>query len=146
MSQELNNTKIRKALAKEAVDIHSLLGGFAQKGLLLPRSLSEIYDHLRDYFVIEDMEAKGQIIAVCALGVCWGDLAEVRSLAVAEHYHGKGLGYKSCLRCERSSSANVDEKQKAVKSLFGIKLKTPPYPFFPLPPVCLLSLPWSSPL
>src|SRR4030043_2396735 len=80
----------RKAGVKEVGDIHKLLSRYADQSLLLPRSLSEIYNHLRDYSVINDIN--GNIIAVCALGVCWEDLGEIRSLAVVEGHQGKGLG------------------------------------------------------
>ena len=81
---------IRKAVVKEVGEIHKLLSRYADQGLLLPRSLSEIYDHLRDFSVIEDVN--GSIMAVCALGVCWEDMGEIRSLAVIERHQGKNFG------------------------------------------------------
>jgi len=97
----------RKAGVKEVGDIHKLLSRYADQSLLLPRSLSEIYNHLRDYSVIDDIN--GNIIAVCALGVCWEDLGEIRSLAVVEGHQGKGLG-----------TALVDNFMKEAASL-GLK-------------------------
>lgn len=88
---------IRKAVAKDIGDIHKLLSHYAEQGLLLPRSLSELYDHLRDFSVIEDGDSG--IIAVCALGVCWEDLGEIRSLAVVEEGHGKNLGTRLVDNC-----------------------------------------------
>lgn len=90
---------IRKAVTKEVKPIHKLLGYYADKGVLLPRSLSELYDHLRDLYVMVDGHDYEEIIGVCALGVCWEDLAEIRSLAVAETHHGKGLGAQLVERC-----------------------------------------------
>ena len=90
---------IRKAVTKEVKPIHKLLGHYADKGVLLPRSLSELYDHLRDLFVIVDGHSSEQVLGVCALGICWEDLAEIRSLAVAEEHHGKGLGAELVERC-----------------------------------------------
>ncbi len=81
---------IKKAIVKEVGEIHKLLSRYADQGLLLPRSLSEIYDHLRDFSVIEDVN--GSIMAVCALGVCWEDMGEIRSLAVIERHQGKNFG------------------------------------------------------
>ncbi len=80
---------IRKARVGDAVRIQELVNLYAQKGLLLPRSLGEIYDNLRDFFVYEE---DGEIQGVCALHICWEDLAEIRSLAVREPYRGKGQG------------------------------------------------------
>ncbi len=82
--------KIRKAKIGDVKPIHGLLSHFAEKGLLLPRSLSDLYDHLRDYAVIEAEDKN--IIAVAALHVCWENLAEIRSLAVREDFQGSGIG------------------------------------------------------
>ena len=99
---------IRKAIVKEVGEIHRLLSRYSNQGLLLPRSLSELYDHLRDFFVMEDRDKKGTIIGVCALGVCWEDLAEIRSLAVAEGYQGENTGVRLVERCiEEARSLGV---------------------------------------
>ncbi len=96
---------IRKAVIKDVKPIHKLLSYYADQGLLLPRSLSELYDHLRDHFVVEDKHQLNSIIGVSALGICWEDLAEIRSLAVAKQYQRKGLGsqlVETCLEEARS--------------------------------------------
>jgi len=89
---------LRKATIGDVKPIHKLLTSFANKGDLLPRSLSELYDHLRDYVVSVDKET-GEINGVCALHICWEGLAEIRSLAVAESYQGKGLGRELIEAC-----------------------------------------------
>lgn len=81
---------IRKATISDIRAIHALLTHFSDKGLLLSRSLSELYDHLRDYTVYEGQD--GCVAGVFALHICWEDLAEVRSLAVTETEQGKGVG------------------------------------------------------
>ncbi|HDH98703.1 MAG TPA: N-acetyltransferase [Deltaproteobacteria bacterium] len=81
---------IRKAKISDVRSIHALLAHFADQGLLLPRSLSEIYDHLRDYTVMQTSD--DNIVGVVALNICWEDLAEVKSLAVREDYQAKGMG------------------------------------------------------
>jgi len=95
----MNREIIRKPFIKEVGQIHRLLGHYAGQGLLLPRSLSEIYDHLRDFYIMEDASKNGDIIAVCALGICWEDLAEIRSLAVMEDCQGKDFGSQMVNRC-----------------------------------------------
>lgn len=89
---------IRKAVIKEVKQIHGILSDYGKKGILLPRSLSELYEHLRDFYVMED-EHKERIVAVCALGLCWDDLAEIRSLAVLEEYQKKGCGTLLVEKC-----------------------------------------------
>jgi amino-acid N-acetyltransferase len=92
--------RIRKAVIEDIKDIHRMLNAYSDKGLLLPRSLSELYDHLRDYSVIEEENSGHNILGVCGLGICWEDLAEIKSLAVRENNRTKGLGkslVNSCL-------------------------------------------------
>jgi amino-acid N-acetyltransferase len=69
--------------------MHRLISHFADKGEVLPRALSEIYEDIRDYFVVRK---RGRVIACAALHVTWVDLAEVRSLAVAEQAQNQRIG------------------------------------------------------
>jgi amino-acid N-acetyltransferase len=92
---------LRKAAIRDVKPIHRLLYHNADRGLLLARSLSELYDHLRDFYVLEDPERGDWVVGACALGVCWEDLAEIRSLAVAEDCQGMGYGrllVETCLQ------------------------------------------------
>lgn len=82
---------IRKATIKDVKAIHRLLQEFGQKGELLPRPLTRIYDHLRDFWVWEE---SSQVIGCCALQFCWEDLAEIRSLAVQTDHQGRHIGLK----------------------------------------------------
>ena len=96
---------IRKAVIHDVPSIHKILNHYANKDFLLPRSLSELYDHIRDYFVLEDGDNRQLIQGVCGLGICWDDLAEIRSLAVTEDQQGKGSGSRlveMCLKEARS--------------------------------------------
>lgn len=82
---------LRKATPADVKSIHALLQFYGKKGELLARPLSELYDHIRDFWLYID-EATGKMQGCCALQFCWDDLAEIRSLAVAETAHGKGIG------------------------------------------------------
>lgn len=88
---------IRHAKIKDARVIHQLLLTYAKDGQLLGRSLANIYEAIRDFYICEE---DGEVLGVGALSICWEDLAEVRSLAVAPGQQGKGIGRKiveSCL-------------------------------------------------
>ncbi len=77
--------------------MHKLINDYASKGEMLARPLSELYEDIRDYFVIKEGDT---VIACGALHVSWEDLAEVRSIAVVEESKKKGLGselVKACL-------------------------------------------------
>lgn len=97
--------QIRKATIGDVKGIHKLLQHYADKGVLLPRPLSELYDHLRDYFVLEKNDMTHSVLGVCALGICWEDLAEIRSLAVSEMHQGKGFGIQLTNRCLEEARA-----------------------------------------
>ena len=80
---------IRKAILQDARQIHRLLLRYAKDGLVLPRSLMEIFEAIRDFYVFVDQE---QVVGAAALNICWEDLAEVRSLVVDEDFAGRGIG------------------------------------------------------
>lgn len=89
---------IRKALMPDVKKIHSLLLLHEQhEGLVLPRSFSQLYSHLRDFFVVVDDDEK--VVGCCALNIIWEDLAEIRSLVVLPEYRGKRLGRKLVEAC-----------------------------------------------
>ena len=89
---------VEKARIRDAATIHQLINYFADKGEMLPRALSQIYENIRDYFVIRQGE---RVIACAALHVTWEDLAEVKSVAVAEDSQKQGVGaqlVEACLK------------------------------------------------
>ena len=87
---------VEKAKISDAPQIHKLANHFAQKGVMLPRALSEIYENIRDFFVIRDGE---KVVACASLHVYWSDLAELRGVAVAEEYQNRRLGAKLIEAC-----------------------------------------------
>jgi RNA 3'-terminal phosphate cyclase (ATP) len=87
---------VRKARATDVPVMQTLIAHFAERGELLPRTLNELYQHLRDFFVCE---VDGQIVGLCALSLYWEDLAEIRTLAVHEKHGGKGLGAALVTAC-----------------------------------------------
>ena len=90
---------IRKARMDDVRQVHTLLQKYADQKLLLGRSISSLYDHLRD-FVVWD-EGDRNISGVCSLHICWENLAEIRSLAVKKTGQGQGIGtglVQTCLR------------------------------------------------
>jgi amino-acid N-acetyltransferase len=88
--------KIEKACIDDVIQIHKLVNNFAERGEMLPRPLSELYENVRDFFVARE---NGQVIACAALHIAWADLAEVKSLAVSEEHRRHGLGQKLVQAC-----------------------------------------------
>ena len=88
---------IRPTSMADGQAIYELVNTYARQGLMLPRSQSAVYQAIRD-FVVADFgelsraEEEGQILGCGALQITWGDLGEIRSLAVANGWQGRGIG------------------------------------------------------
>lgn len=87
---------IRKARIADIRQIQNLINYYAKKDLMLPRSLNQLYENLRDFWVAEESK---RIIGCVALHISWDDLAEIKSLAVAKDKQRKGLGKELVLSC-----------------------------------------------
>ncbi|OGU09961.1 MAG: GNAT family N-acetyltransferase [Geobacteraceae bacterium GWC2_58_44] len=87
---------IRKAKIADVKDIQKLLTSYASRGEMLSRSLSELYDSLRDFYIFEE---EGRVLGTSALHIVWDDLAEVRSVAVAEGAGRRGIGSQVVSAC-----------------------------------------------
>lgn len=89
---------IRKATIDDVKEIQNILSIYSQKGILLGRSLSELYDQVRDFFVWLNPE-DSSITGTCGLHICWEDIAEIRALAVKEGYESLGIGKELVTAC-----------------------------------------------
>ena len=78
-----------KAEIGDAQAIHDLINVYAQRGDMLPRTMGEVYENLRDFYVVHE---DGELVGCVALHIVWSDLAEVKSLAVSEAVQTRGLG------------------------------------------------------
>ncbi len=90
--------EVEKARMGDAPQIHKLVNYFGEKGEMLPRALSEIYENIRDFFVVR---VDDQLIACAALHIYWSDIAEIRGVAVSEDSQNQGIGaslVEACLR------------------------------------------------
>lgn len=93
---------IRKAVIQDVVVIQGFINCYAKKDQMLPRSLNELYENIRDFFVYEK---DGKVLGCVALHVTWEDLAEIKSLAVLESKQKQKIGsllVKSALKDARS--------------------------------------------
>jgi len=102
---------IRKATVEDVKDIQKLVNYYAKRERMLPRSLNELYESIRNFFVY--VEGKS-IYGCCALNVDWEDLAEIKSLAVAKSRSARGIGGKLLECCLK------DAKALKVKKVFAL--------------------------
>ncbi|AGF96455.1 GCN5 N-acetyltransferase [Methanosarcina mazei Tuc01] len=87
---------IRKARISDVVEMKQIINTYSREELMLARSLSEMYENIRDYYVCE---IEGEIVGCCALHVVWEDLAEILALAVKPDCARKGVGTKLVSAC-----------------------------------------------
>lgn len=92
--------RIEKAKISDVPQIHKLINSFAERGEMLARPLSEIYENIRDFFVAREGE---RVLGCAALHVTWEDLAEIKSLAVAGNYQRKGIGNRLIKACQKEA-------------------------------------------
>ncbi len=84
--------RTRKAILPDAEHIHELICAYSGDGTLLPRTLPEICENVRDFVVLEGDD--GCIIGCGALHLYGTHLAEIRSITVAPWAQGRGGGSK----------------------------------------------------
>jgi len=96
---------LRKANINDVHQIKNLVNSYAEENMMLPRSLSELYDNIRDFYVYEE---DGKIIGCGALHVTWEDYGEILSLAVEPSRTRQGIGSKILNAClEEASSLGI---------------------------------------
>lgn len=103
---------IRPARVGDVPGIYAQIRVFADQKLMIRRSLGELYESIREFWVAVDDE--NQVVGCAALHVFWEDLAEIRCLAVAEHVQGLGVG-------RRLIEASCDSaRELEIKSVFAL--------------------------
>jgi amino-acid N-acetyltransferase len=105
---------IRKAKIKDIKQIQGLINCFARQDIMLPRSLNELYENIRDFWVVQE---NNKVVGCCALHISWDDLAEIKSLAVAKNKQGKGIGTKLIHACINEA------KELGAKRIFVLTYK-----------------------
>lgn len=80
----------RKALLSDVRPISAIVKYWAQKAQMLPRDDENIATHIREFTVAATPQ--GEIVGCGALHIYGIDMAEIRSLAVADGWTGRGIG------------------------------------------------------
>jgi amino-acid N-acetyltransferase len=106
-----NSLKIRKAKIADLKQVQKLVNDYAKKEQMIPRSLNELYETVRDFIICE---INGDICGVCSLHIMWEDLAEIRSLAVENKQQKKGIGRNLVKQCLKEA------KTLGIKKVFAL--------------------------
>ncbi len=93
---------IRIATVPDVPEMVATINEYAERGLMIHRSLAETYDHLRDFHVAA---SGGRVAGVAGLRIMWANLAEVYSLAVRGDARGHGLGRRLVEACVEQARA-----------------------------------------
>lgn len=118
--------------------IHKLISYFADCGDLLPRTMHELYETARDFHVVRD---EGRVVGCAALHINWSDLAELRSVAVAESHQGRGI---SRLLAE---AALAEARELGIRTVYVLTYRPEVFSRFGFRPVDVAQLPrkvWSE--
>lgn len=132
MVREMDDALVRPALMGDVKRIKTLVNGSAGDGKLLPSSFSELYSSVRDFMVVEKA---GEVVAACALQLCWEGLAEIRSLVVDERFQGRGYARKLLGGQVREA------KRLGVKRVFALTYLTDMFRKFGFAPIDKSELP-----
>jgi amino-acid N-acetyltransferase len=81
---------IRQARTADVRGIRALVDANVRSGRLLDKPTVALFEDIQEFWVASTTD--GEIAGCGALHVMWEDLAEIRTLAVADGHHGRGVG------------------------------------------------------
>lgn len=94
--------RVRPARAEDVPTIYDNIAYWAGQSRMLVRPVPNLFENLRDFFVAETVDEDGEVrfAGNGALHILWGDIAEVRGLAVAPDVRARGVGRALVTACE----------------------------------------------
>ncbi|MFM9279810.1 N-acetyltransferase [Paenibacillus jiagnxiensis] len=81
----------RNAVPEDVEPLYQMISGYAERGIMLPRS-REVLRRQLDTFIVAEVD--GEVVGCGSLCKLGSDLVEVRSLGISEGYKGMGIGSK----------------------------------------------------
>ena len=106
---------VRPAKTSDIKKIRKIVDSFAEQRRLLSKETVTLYEGVQEFTVAE---VGGEVVGCGALHVLWEDLAEVRTVAVVESMHGKGIGH------EILENILIRAKEIGVKKVFCLTFET----------------------
>ena len=80
---------VRRARTRDVRQIKELVDHYAGR-VLLTKELVTLYEAVQEFWVAE---LDGEVVGCGALHVLWEDLGEIRTVAIASHAVGRGIGH-----------------------------------------------------
>ncbi|MEV7663996.1 amino-acid N-acetyltransferase [Paenarthrobacter sp. NPDC089316] len=88
----MNSTfSLRPARTSDVAAIKRLVAPLAEERILMAKETVAYYESLQEFRIAESSD--GEVIGCGALHVMWEDLAEIRTLAAADSWRGRGVGH-----------------------------------------------------
>jgi len=106
---------IRKAELRDVPAIFGLINYYAAERVVLPRTLRELYENVREFTVAE---VEGKVLGCGALKFYSDEIAEIRSLCVDGTEQAHGLGRALTERLVREAAGH------GLKTVFALTLAT----------------------
>jgi amino-acid N-acetyltransferase len=106
---------VRSAKTGDVKQIRKIVDDYADQKRLLSKETVTLFEAVQEFTVAE---IDGEIVGCGALHVLWEDLAEVRTVAVIESMHGKGIGHQLL------ESILEKAKEIGVKKVFCLTFET----------------------
>lgn len=107
---------MRRARTADVPGIESLIAPLVESRVLLGKDRVVFYEAVQEFRVAEGSD--GDLIGCGALHVMWEDLGEVRTLAVADAWRGRGVGHALIERLE------ADARELGLTRLFCLTFET----------------------
>lgn len=107
---------VRRARTGDIPEIETLIAPLVESRVLLGKDRVVFYEAVQEFRVAEDRV--GALIGCGALHVMWEDLGEVRTLAVADRWRGRGVGHALLERLES------DARELGLTRLFCLTFET----------------------
>ncbi|QDV20235.1 Amino-acid acetyltransferase [Gimesia panareensis] len=111
----IDQIQIRPAKHEDISPLADFIVPFVEQGKILPRTSEELDELVETGFIA--IEADSEIVGFASLEIYSRKLAEIRSLVVAEHRQGIGVGKKLVSACvERARQRNILEVMAVTSS------------------------------
>jgi len=107
---------IRRARTSDIRGIRALVAPLAERRVLVSKEAVTYYEAVQEFRVAE---VDGELVGCGALHVMWEDLAEIRTLAVADSMLGTGLGGRLL------EVLTDDARELGVRRLFCLTFEVP---------------------